>query len=229
MNPLAKHVVATTVALAGAAVVAGALVVWSGRYDFAADEPHTSWVLSLIERARDRSITSHAAGIVVPDLGDPTRALQGAGNYDAMCAGCHLAPGAPESELSRGLYPAPPALAKEGIAPAEAFWVIKHGVKASGMPAWGKSMGDEDVWNLVAFLQQLPRLDAAKYREMVAQSSGHHHGHGGGEAHHDGSEHPESPHAGAMPGHAHAGHPDGISTHPHADRTPHLPTSLENR
>jgi hypothetical protein len=63
--------------------------------------------------------------------------------------------------------------------------VIKHGIKASGMPAWGKSMGDEYIWGLVAFLQQLPKLDAAGYKTLVASSGGHSHGGtGSGEHHH---------------------------------------------
>jgi len=79
-----------------------------------------------------------------------------------MCIGCHLAPGVAETELSQSLYPAPPNLAKIGVDgnPSAAFWVIKHGIKATGMPAWGKSMGDEYIWGMVAFLNQLPTMDA---------------------------------------------------------------------
>jgi hypothetical protein len=67
-------------------------------------------------------------------------------------------------------------LTKEKVDPSEAFWTIKHGVKASGMPAWGKSMSDEDIWNMVGLLQQLPKLNAQSYRDMVASSEGHSHG-----------------------------------------------------
>src|SRR3546814_12702681 len=77
----------------------------------------------------------------------------------AMCTGCHLAPGMSETEMSRGLYPAPPDLTKTTVEAAEAFWVIKHGIKASGMPAWGKSMDEEYIWNMAAFLRVLPTLD----------------------------------------------------------------------
>jgi hypothetical protein len=97
-----------------------------------------------------------------------------------MCTGCHLAPGMAPTELSKGLYPAPPALARAtGGNPSHHFWVIKHGVKASGMPAWGGSMDDEYIWGLVAFLQVLPTLTPAQYQAMVASSGGH--AHGGGE------------------------------------------------
>jgi hypothetical protein len=84
------------------------------------------------------------------------------------------------TELSKGLYPPPPNLSQaEVIDPSHHFWVIKHGIKASGMPAWGKSMGDAYIWNMVAFLKVLPTLSAGQYQAMVAGSGGHAHGGGG--------------------------------------------------
>ena len=158
-------------------VVVGAFVtVRLGVYNIAADDEHTRPVHALLESVRERSILARARQVTVPNLKDPARTTQGAGNYSAMCAGCHLAPGAEPSELSRGLYPAPPNLSRAAVDPAEAFWVIKHGIKASGMPAWGKSMEDGYIWNMVAFLEVMPTLDAAAYERMVAQSGGHSHG-----------------------------------------------------
>ena len=171
MKPITKHVFATTAVLALGAAAAFAALVYSGVYDFAADDPHTAPVYAVLETMRDRSIDARARKVAVPDLGDPQRVVDGAGNYDAMCAACHLAPGLKETELSKGLYPAPPDLTREKFQPAHAFWVIKHGVKASGMPAWGKSMGDEHIWSLTAFLQKLPgsrcrRLPHARRPEL---------------------------------------------------------------
>jgi mono/diheme cytochrome c family protein len=163
-----------------AIVVATSGFVWSGAYDVGADAPHTRPVYALLETIRDRSIQTRAASLQVPDLSDPARVIQGSGNYQAMCAGCHLAPGMAATELSQGLYPAPPELTKMATSPAEAFWAIKHGIKSSGMPAWGKSMQDEYIWNLAAFLQELPKLSPEQYKTTVAQSGGH--SHGGGES-----------------------------------------------
>ncbi len=92
-----------------------------------------------------------------------------------MCAQCHLAPGVVRTEMSKGLYPVPPNLSQQKFEAARAFWVIKHGVKASGMPAWGKSMSDDDIWDIAAFLQELPKMDKASYQDMVANSKGHSH------------------------------------------------------
>ncbi len=177
------------VALVVLALAAGAFV-WSGLYNIGADDPHYRATHAILETLRERSIETRAGKLDVPDLSDPARITQGAGNYSAMCTGCHLSPGMVETELSKGLYPAPPNLSTQKVEPAQAFWVIKHGIKASGMPAWGKSMADDYIWNMAAFLQKLPTLDAAQYRAMVANSSGH--SHGGGESGEHENSHSES-------------------------------------
>lgn len=191
-------------ALAGLVATAGvAGVVYSGVVNVAADDPHFSLVHALLTAARDRSIEVRARDIQVPPLDNAELVRAGAGNYDAMCVGCHLAPGMEATELNQALYPAPPNLAARGVDgnPAEAFWVIKHGIKATGMPAWGKSMGDEHIWGLVAFVQQLPELDAAGYRQLVASSEGHQHG--GGESPAHGHEQEVAEEEGHGEGHAH--------------------------
>jgi len=209
--------VLTIGALAVVAAAGGAVVVYSGAYNVAADKPHTRPVYALLDLARERSIAARANQLQVPsDISNPARVRQGAGNYAAMCAGCHLSPGAEETELSKGLYPTPPDLSQHAIAPAKAFWAIKHGIKASGMPAWGKSMDDDYIWNMAAFLQVLPKLDEAEYEALVASSGGH--DHGGGET-----------------GESAGGHSDEESEadhHAHGEAAPatnHLSMPMENK
>lgn len=188
--------------------VGAAGFIWGGVYNVAADDMHTRPVYFVLETARERSILARAGRLdVPPGLDDPARIVQGAGNYAAMCAGCHLAPSMAQTEMSQGLYPAPPDLSKHEVDAAKAFWVIKHGIKASGMPAWGKNMEDEYIWNMAAFLQVLPTLDAAEYRELVDSSEGH--AHGGGETHGD-------DHGDAMAGDHPAQPTTGSDTMPHA-------------
>ncbi len=170
----------------------------AGAIDVAADMPHGPAVYRLIEWARERSIVRRAADIVPPtDLSDASRIRRGAGNYDAMCANCHLSPGLEDSEIRKGLYPTPPNLSRPtdaadaGRADARRFWVVKHGVKASGMPAWSKGgMGDEAIWDLTAFLKIMPSLSPEEYRRQVEASDGH--SHGGLEGH--ATEHPYDAH-----------------------------------
>lgn len=226
-----KRTLLTAVILLAAWVALGALIIGSGAYNVAADEPHTSLVVSTLELARERSIAVRADEIEAPPLDDPAMVRRGAGNYDAMCVGCHLAPGKEDSELSVGLYPAPPKLTEHAHGdPAEAFWVIKHGIKATGMAAWGKRMEDPYIWDLVAFLRKLPTLSAEQYAAEVAASGGHSHGgdetmehdHAEEETHDEGSSdqhtHDEAEQRG---GHA-VDHADSKATHTHADGKEHV-------
>lgn len=178
----------TTLGIAAAGVVG-----FTGLIDVSADTPHSPIVYAAIEELRKRAIDRQARDIAPPkDLSDPERLHRGAGNYAAMCASCHLTPGQEDSEIRMGLYPAPPDLTKTtlmGKSPeakgARRFWIIKHGIKASGMPAWSKGgMDDAAIWDLTAFLDRLPALSAEKYRDLVDASDGHAHA-GVKEEHHE--------------------------------------------
>ena len=158
-----------------AVIVAASLVIYMGAYNFAADIPHTQPVYWLLETARERSIAVRAADVVVPgDLADPKRIASGAGQYADMCSSCHLAPGMKRTEISRGLYPRAPELRRRSHStPAEDFWVVKHGVKMTGMPAWGVTHSDELLWDVVAFLRKLPELTAEQYQVLVKSAPTH--------------------------------------------------------
>lgn len=204
---------------------AAATYIVSGSADVAADSPHAPFVAYVLESAREQAIHERSEALAVPgDLDAPARVLQGAGNYDAMCVQCHLAPGMGPTELSRGLNPAPPNLTREEVDAAETFWVVKHGIKMTGMPAWGHSMADEYVWNLAAFVKRLPGLDEAGYRDLVARSGGHSHGggesgghgHGGDEPAAAGTDHPHPPGTPADH-HGAPAAPAGTTAHVHAD------------
>ncbi len=148
-------------------VAAGAWA-WSGIYNIGADAPHWKVTEQVLAFVRERSIEHHAESIVsIPDLGNPALVKLGAEHYHEMCTGCHLAPGMTSSEMREGLYPKPPNLTRFAPDPAEAFWVIKHGIKMSAMPAWGKTHDDHKIWAMVAFLQQLPHMSVARYQSLV--------------------------------------------------------------
>jgi mono/diheme cytochrome c family protein len=154
------------------AVAGGLLFIWSGVYPMGADTPHNALTYWLLETLRERSIERSIVGIQVPDdLNAAKRLLSGAADYNDMCAGCHLEPGKNESDFTQGLYPTPPnlTLADSVSAPQRQFWIIKHGIKASGMPAWGPGHDDERIWNMVAFLQRLPSLNATQYQILSAR------------------------------------------------------------
>jgi len=165
-----KRLIVTLAILCVVAIAGVGAFVWSGVYNIGADVHHTKPVYALMQALRERSIEHHAKDIVVPNLDDPPLILKGAGQYAAMCTGCHLAPGMAENEMRPGLYPKPPQLAKFRPDPREAFWVIKHGIKMSAMPAWGASHDDATIWSMVAFLQKLPGMTPAQYKDIVAKA-----------------------------------------------------------
>jgi mono/diheme cytochrome c family protein len=147
------------------------IFVWSGIYNPGADSPHWKIVYALMQIARERSVEYRASSIAPPaNLNDPQLILKGAGQYAAMCTGCHLAPGMKNSELRPGLYPQPPNLSQVSVDPRAAFWVIKHGLKMSAMPALGSSHDDATIWSMVAFLQKLHGMTPAQYKEIVAKA-----------------------------------------------------------
>lgn len=165
-----RRAVLTFAGVIGLVFAAGAIIVYSGQYDVSADEPHWRVTERLLVTLRDRSIERAAAEIVVPKLDDPARVSNGAAQYAEMCAGCHLSPASRDSDTRRGLYPVPPDLYKERVPAGRAFWVAKHGLKMTGMPAWGRTHDDQTIWDVVAFLQKMPDIDAEAYRRMATRT-----------------------------------------------------------
>jgi mono/diheme cytochrome c family protein len=170
--PIVRVSIVTAVTLAALAI--GSVVfVGSGIYNIGADDHHTKIALTLIEQLRERSIAVRAREIDPPSLEDPMRIGAGAERYAALCVDCHLAPGMTRSDIRAGLYPHPPNLAQEDTRDAtRAFWIIKHGIKMSAMPAWGKTLDDVAIWNLVAFLRQMPAMTPETYQQLSQGHSG---------------------------------------------------------
>lgn len=175
-----KTVVLTTLSLIVIAVVGAAAFVYSGVLNIAADEPHSAFVHAVMETARARSIKAHSTGIVVLGGFDDEAKIVGAvGHFSEHCVICHGAPGTKPDKIAQGMYPKPPDLkhVSERYTPAELFWIIKHGIKMTGMPSMADD-GDAMLWSTVAFLRQLPRMSDEDYNDLwmkaQAQNGGSH-------------------------------------------------------
>ena len=155
--------------------IAGVFI-FAGVYNIGADAPHYQPVYMALEQLRDRAIAHHARNIAVPaDLNSPARISTGAGLYTEMCTGCHLGPGLEKTEMSQGLYPQAPELARgQDQSAAEQFWTIKHGVKLSAMPAWGRTHDDQLIWDMVAFVRALPKMSPEQYKATIASAPADH-------------------------------------------------------
>jgi mono/diheme cytochrome c family protein len=144
---------------------------WSGAYTVAATQPHSSLVQWLLTTVRDRSIARHSRDIKAPDLSDTGLVKKGAVQYDAMCAVCHRAPGLKPTEISKGLNPPAPELRRTEIqrtySDSALFWIVKHGIRMTGMPAFGPTHDDKDLWAIVAFTRRLPELQAEDYKILT--------------------------------------------------------------
>ena len=131
----------------------------------------------LLTFVKERSITVRAYDIKAPDLSKPDMIKSGAKNFDAMCAQCHLSPIKESTELSLGLYPKAPVFYQQnhtGHGSGNTFWTIKNGLKMTGMPAWGDSHTDQQIWEMVAFLGKLNDMSASEYTQLVGDG-GHTH------------------------------------------------------
>jgi mono/diheme cytochrome c family protein len=162
---------------------AGALLYsWLGVYNIAATKPHWDITSSFIRMLRDRSVSVHSNDIRVPDLDDPELKQTAFSHYHAMCRLCHGAPGYPPEEFAIGLYPAPPSLTsgniKKARSNAEIYWIVKHGFKMTGMPAFDPTHEEEDLWSLVSLVQEVPQMSAERYGELARASSDEETGHG---------------------------------------------------
>ena len=184
MKYVAGALVGVILLLCGAAIF-----LYGGRYNVAAIVPHskaTSWIL---ETARDQSIHFHSREIQAPQLKDPKMAKGGFKEYHEMCRQCHGAPGRQRAEFAQGLYPNPPDLTSKEmkeLSDRELYWVVKNGIKMTGMPGFGPTHDEEELWAMVAFVKRIPDIQAKEYEAMAAEVEG---GKGKKDHHHDSKKH----------------------------------------
>ncbi len=161
------------VAVALAALVGGGLFIYSGFYNVSATEQHTAPVYWLLNAAMRRSVKHHVEGISVPPLTDPALVTHGLRLYRRHCVQCHGAPGVAPEPFALGMMPLPaslPLTARAWQNPAEIFWVVKFGIKTSGMPAWEFRLSEADLWAVVAFVRTLPLQSPQEYKARAEEA-----------------------------------------------------------
>lgn len=165
-----KHIAALLVALPVAAILGA----WLGIFDVRASSGHwkvTDWFLHF---AMQSSVRTYALGVTVPEK-LPVDAIQpAAGHFARGCAICHGAPGEPRSATAMAMLPPPPDLTAltRAWTDAQLFQIAKHGIRYTGMPAWPTLDRDDEIWAMVAFLRELPSMDAKAYRDLAYGMAG---------------------------------------------------------
>lgn len=175
-----KTILSTLVVSAVLALLAGIGFAYSGIYNVGATDPH--WPISnwLMKTTMHASVERRAAKVDVPDFTDEMKRA-GANDFEAMCVSCHGSPAKGPGAMGQGLNPKAPELSHsaEHLSAGELYWITKNGIKMTGMPAWGASHLDADLWPVVAFMTELPELDKAAYAAYLeaASGAGHHGSH----------------------------------------------------
>jgi hypothetical protein len=144
--------------------IGGVIYIYSGMYDVSVanrDKGISRWIL---ETTMENSVEHHARNVEIPSLDDSTMILKGYVHYSRMC-GCH---GAPGRESNASYNPEPPELYRTAAEwqPNELFWIVKNGIKMSGMPSFSARASDDEIWETVAFLRVLPKLNPDQYKAM---------------------------------------------------------------
>lgn len=149
--------------------VGGFLLAASGVIPIKASSGHWAVTRWLLQFSKQRSVSTNSLAVDAPPLDEARLVLKGAGAYETNCLACHGSPSLPAPRVARGMTPQPPYLPPvlSKYEDAEVFYIVKHGIKFTGMPAWPAQGRDDEVWAMVAFLRALPRLDAGGYERLV--------------------------------------------------------------
>lgn len=177
--------------------VAIALILTSGSWNVAASRSPSRFESRLALYAATKSIQKHASTRTNPVSG-PEALRGGLAHFKENCVMCHGAPGVPEDELGMGLNPPAPDLTLPQIqrmTDGQLFWVVQNGIRMTGMPAFGPTHNEREIWTIVAFVRHLPEITAAEQQALKA-------GRGEEEGHHE-----EASEAGEKPGGGEPGEP----------------------
>lgn len=154
----------------GALAGTGALIyTWAGLAPISAKAGHTEITRWFLHFAMRKAVETRSASLQAPELDDLSMVLKGAGHYATGCAPCHGAPGQAPSLVARNMTPQPPLLIDkiDEWTPEQLFWIVKNGVKFTAMPAWPSATREDEVWAMVAFLDQMPELSPEQYLAMA--------------------------------------------------------------
>ena len=141
---------------------------FGGFFNIAASEQDPAPVAWVLIHVREASIDHHATDTPPKSLDDPATIRAGARAFaDRGCVLCHGGPGAQWAKFSEGLNPGPPDLKELAgeLEPAEVFWVVKHGIRMTGMPSFGAAgVPDAEIWSIAAFVKKLPTVSEADFK-----------------------------------------------------------------
>ena len=161
------------------AVAIPLLVMAMGLMDMSASAKPGLLERTIAPWAFDNSMAKRASDAKNPLANDPSAMAPGMALYRENCVPCHGAPHVNAAKLAAGLNPPAPYLEIEdtqSLSDGELFWIIKNGIRMTGMPAFGPTRNDNEIWHIVSFVRHLPRLTDAETKTLrSAVSDTEHH------------------------------------------------------
>lgn len=170
--PYLKRLAVAAAVLGVLGVIGGFFVMLSGIVPIKASSGHWAITEAILDAAKRRSVATHTLGLKVPPLDRPGMVVVGAGQYGFACEPCHGSPAVKQPRVAAQMTPRPPDLRDIALTytPDELFYIVKHGIKFTGMPAWPSRQRDDEVWSMVAFLRELPAMDAKRYEDLTGRA-----------------------------------------------------------
>jgi len=153
--------------------VGGYFYVTRGYIDLRADQEPSSTERRFAMTAMDASADRHAPGAQNPAPATEENLIAGATLYLNHCGGCHGIPSNPDSQFAHSFYPPVPTFFKEApdMPENENHYIIVHGIRWTGMPAWSKTLNDTQTWQIVTFLSNIEKLPPAAKRVFETSTS----------------------------------------------------------
>lgn len=158
----------TTVAWIVFLAAGGAFLYWFlAAHGFSAREKPSRLEALLAKHARRIATPAGARDLKNPVKPTPLAIAEARDHFADHCAVCHANDGSGKTQINEGLYPPAPDLRQAGtqnLTDGEVFYIIKNGIRFTGMPGWGGE--DEDNWKLVLFIRHLPNLTSTELQLM---------------------------------------------------------------
>jgi mono/diheme cytochrome c family protein len=151
-----------------AIVVVAIGLAFSGLYNVAARVHENSIIAWLLSTSMQRSVAQHAAHGQAPEHFSDDQVRQGFHFYNETCVYCHGGPGKDPDDIGKGLNPEPPYLPDtvNRWTNDELFWIVSNGIRMTGMPSFAATHKEEEIWNVVGFVRQLPKMTPEQYSQM---------------------------------------------------------------
>ena len=163
-------------------VLAGMAIIYSGFVNMAATTKPSEMEEKIGEELFERSMEKRASNKKNPySKNDPAALASGMEHYQENCLICHGAPGVEPSEIGKGLNPPSPALDiddTQEMSDGQLYWTIENGIRMTGMPAFGPTHSEDEIWTIVTFVRHLPQLtneEKTALATALKEEKGHHH------------------------------------------------------